>query len=80
MQQAQLGLFVAAMVALVVCGCIFTRKPRKKLQRDPCGRWCLTNINPAVSRLKKKGAKIGRAAGEPYPPLKKLNQVCDQRG
>jgi len=40
MQQAQLGLFVAAMVALVVCGCIFTRKPRKKL---PTG-----TLRPAV--------------------------------
>jgi hypothetical protein len=29
MQQAQLG-FVAAMIALVVCGCILTRKPTKK--------------------------------------------------
>jgi hypothetical protein len=29
MQQLQLGIFVAAMIALVVCGCIFTRKPRK---------------------------------------------------
>jgi hypothetical protein len=26
----QLGIFVAAMIALVVCGCIFTRKPRKR--------------------------------------------------
>ena len=26
---------------------------------------------------KKKGALIGRAAGEPYRPLKKLGQVCD---
>jgi hypothetical protein len=24
-----LGIFVAAMIALIVCGCIFTRKPRK---------------------------------------------------
>ena len=30
MQQLQLGIFVAAMIAIVVCGCIFTRKPRKK--------------------------------------------------
>jgi hypothetical protein len=30
MQQLQLGIFVAAMIALVVCGCIFTRKPRKR--------------------------------------------------
>jgi hypothetical protein len=29
MQQLQLGIFVAAMIAIVVCGCIFTRKPKK---------------------------------------------------
>jgi hypothetical protein len=29
MQQVQLGIFVAAMIALVVCGCILTRKPKK---------------------------------------------------
>ncbi len=31
MQQMQLVIFVLAMTAWVVCGCIFTRKPRKKL-------------------------------------------------
>ena len=41
---------------------------------------CRTNISPAVSVSKKKGALIGRAAGEPYYPLKKLNQVCDLKG
>jgi len=30
MQQLQLGIFVTAMIALVVCGCIFSRKPRKR--------------------------------------------------
>jgi hypothetical protein len=30
-QQLQLVIFVLAMTALLVCGCIFTRKPRKKL-------------------------------------------------
>ena len=34
MQQVQLGIFVAAMIAIVVCGCIFTRKPRKKLRTE----------------------------------------------
>jgi hypothetical protein len=28
MQQLQLGIFVTAMIAIVVCGCIFTRKPK----------------------------------------------------
>jgi hypothetical protein len=34
MQQVQLGIFVAAMIAIVVCGCIFTRKPRNKLPTE----------------------------------------------
>jgi hypothetical protein len=29
MQQAQLAIFFAALAAWVVCGCIFTRKPKK---------------------------------------------------
>jgi len=29
-----LGIFLAAMIALVVCGCILTRKPRKKLPTE----------------------------------------------
>ena len=33
-QLMQLGLFVAAIAAIVVCGCIFTRKPRKKLTTE----------------------------------------------
>lgn len=31
MQQLYLGIFVAIMTALVVCGCILTRKPKKHL-------------------------------------------------
>jgi len=34
MQQMQLVIFVLAMAAIVVCGCIFTRKPRKKLLKE----------------------------------------------
>jgi hypothetical protein len=30
-QLQQLGLFFASVAALVVCGCIFTRKPTRKL-------------------------------------------------
>jgi hypothetical protein len=33
-QQLQLVIFVLAMAAIVVCGCIFTRKPRKKLPTE----------------------------------------------
>jgi hypothetical protein len=31
MQQLYLVIFLASMIALVVCGCILTRKPRKTL-------------------------------------------------
>ncbi len=34
MQQLQLAIFVAAMITLGVCGCILTRKPRKKLPTE----------------------------------------------
>jgi hypothetical protein len=34
MQQAQLGMFFAAVFAWVVCGCILTRKPTKKLPME----------------------------------------------
>jgi hypothetical protein len=34
MQQAQLGMFFAALTAWVVCGCILTRKLRKKLPAE----------------------------------------------
>jgi hypothetical protein len=30
MDRMQLGIFVAAMIALIVCGCIFTRRPTKR--------------------------------------------------
>jgi hypothetical protein len=40
-QQLQLVIFVLAMTALVVCGCIFTRKPSKKLP--------MKSLNAAVS-------------------------------
>jgi hypothetical protein len=31
MQHLQLPIFVAAMIAIVVCGCVFTRKPKKRV-------------------------------------------------
>jgi hypothetical protein len=35
MQQAQLGMFFAAMLAWVVCGCILTRRQIKKIPTLP---------------------------------------------
>jgi len=32
MQLVELGVFLAAMIVLVVCGCIFTRRPKERPQ------------------------------------------------
>src|SRR4029077_9407696 len=69
------GLFVAAMAAIVVCGCIFTRKPRKKLPTETLRPAVPQEHSRAVSLSKKKGAVIGLAAA--YRPLKKLGRRCD---
>ena len=74
--KAELGIFLAAMSAASS-----SRGNRQKSQQGKlCGQRCRTNINPAVSLSKKKGAVIGRAAGGAYRPLKKLNRVCELRG
>jgi hypothetical protein len=35
MQQMQLGIFVAVMIAFIVCGCILTRRPTKGPPEKP---------------------------------------------
>ena len=80
MQQMQLWIFWSIVAAFIVCGCISRGNRQKSYQRKLCGQRARTNISPAVSVSKKKGAVIGRAAGEPYRPSKKLNQVCDPKG
>ena len=69
-----------ALACATVCGCILTRKPRKKPPTETLRPAVPDEHQPAVSVSKKKGALIGRAAGERYRPLKKPNQVCNLRG
>ena len=78
--KAELGIFLAAMIAFIVCGRILTRKPTKKPARETLRPAVPDEHQPAVSLSKKKGAVIGRAAGGAYRPLKKLNRVCELRG
>ena len=67
-QQLQLAIFVLAMTALVVCGCILTRKPRKKLPTQ--------TVRPAVSDERQPGCfaleeeKGGHWTGNGVPVLK----------
>jgi hypothetical protein len=51
MQQMQLVIFVLAMAVLVVCGCIFTRKPRKKQSAE--------TLRPVVSEEHQPGCFAG---------------------
>ena len=68
MQQLQLGLSVAAMIALVVCGYIFTRKPRKKLPTE--------TLRPAVPQEHQPGCfaleeeRGGNWVGSGVPAIK----------
>ena len=72
MQQLQLVSFALAMAALVVCGWVFTRKPRKKL---PTLRLEPDEHQPGCFALEEERAAIGRAAA--YRSLKKLGRLCE---
>ena len=64
MQHLQLGIFVAAMIALVVCGCILTRKPTKKPTET---------LRPAVPDEHHPGCfalEEERGSGGRAPPIK----------
>ena len=67
-QQLQLVIFVLAMTALVVCGCIFTRKPSKKLP--------MKNLKAAVSDEHQPGCfaleeeRGGKWVGSGVPAIK----------
>jgi hypothetical protein len=74
-QQLQLVIFVLAMTALVVCGCIFTLKPSKKLPMKSLKAAVSDEHQPGCFASKKKRAIIGRAVE--YRSLKKLGHLCD---
>jgi hypothetical protein len=69
-QQMQLGLFVAAMAAIVVSGCILTRKPRKKLPTE--------TLRPAVPEEHQPGCfgleeeRGGNWTGSGVPVIKEV--------
>ena len=65
MQQLQLGIFVAAMIALVVCGCIFTRKPRKKLPTETLRPAVPDEHQPGCFALKEERGGSWKGSGIP---------------
>jgi hypothetical protein len=63
MQQLQLGIFVAAMIAIVVCGCIFTRKPRKKLPAETLRPVVLDEHQPGCFALEEERGLDWKGSG-----------------
>jgi hypothetical protein len=64
-QLMQLGLFVAAMAAIVVCGCIFTRKPRKKLPTETLRPAVLDEHQPGCFALEEERGGHWTGSGAP---------------
>ena len=65
MQQVQLGIFVAAMIAIVVCGCIFTRNPRKKLTTETLGQAVPVERQPGCFALEEERGGNWKGSGVP---------------
>jgi len=64
-QLMQLGLFVAAMAAIVVCGCIFTRKPRKKLTTETLRPAVPVERQPSCFALEEERGDGWKGSGVP---------------
>jgi len=74
-QQLQLVIFVLAMTALVVCGCIFTRKPSKKLHMKSLKAAVSDEHQPGCFALEEEKGDHWR--GTEYRILKKLGRRCN---
>ena len=65
MQQMQLVIFVLAMAAWVVCGCILTRKPRKKLPPEILRRAVSNEHQPGCFALEEERGGHWTGTGAP---------------
>ena len=73
MQQAQLGMFFAAVAAWLVCGCILTRRPKKSV---PTLRAAVPDEHqPGCFALEEE--RGGHWVGSGVPVIKKLDRLCD---
>jgi hypothetical protein len=70
MQHAQHGIFVAAMIALVVCGCVFTRKPRKKLPTETLRPAVPDEHQPGCFALEEERGRDWKGSGRTVPSIK----------
>jgi hypothetical protein len=65
MQQAQLWIFFAAVFAWVVCGCILTRKPSKKLPMKNVGAAVSDEHQPGCFALEEERGDHWAGSGVP---------------
>ena len=70
MQQLYLGIFVASMAALVVTGCILTRKPRKKLPTETLRPAVPDEHQPGCFALEEERGGNWKASGGSVPAIK----------
>jgi hypothetical protein len=70
MQQMQLVIFVLAMAAIVICGCIFTRKPRKKLPTETLRRAVPDEHQPGCFALEEERGSNWKGGGRTVPSVK----------
>jgi hypothetical protein len=70
MQQLQLVSFVLAMAALVVYGCIFTRKPRKILPMDTLRPAVPDEHQPSCFALEEERGGDWKGSGRTLPSIK----------
>jgi hypothetical protein len=68
MQQLQLVSFALAMAALVVCGCLFMRRPRKKLPTEALRPAAPDEHQPGCFALEEE--KGGNWTGSGVPVIK----------
>jgi hypothetical protein len=69
MQQLQLGIFVAAMIAFVVCGCIFTRKPTRRPPKETL-RPAPDEHQPGCFGLEEERGGDWKGSGRTVPSIK----------
>jgi hypothetical protein len=70
MQQLQLVSFALAMAALVVCGWVFTRKPRKKLPTETVWPAAPDEIQPGCFSLEEERGANWKGSGGTAPFVK----------
>ena len=70
MQQMQLGIFLAIVTAFIVCGCILTRKPKKKPLRETLLPAVPNERQPGCFALEEERGANWKGSGRSVPAVK----------